>query len=132
MLDVAEKDLAHAFLIARRPCKERERAHDLQSDLPLVAVRERADQDLFVRLDPLGLFMREFVQQIDGAHRNQPVFVLRESRDIGHQRWLRAHHREHAARLRLRSAIAAGQQPLERGSLPGSRDFGGSTFSHRN
>jgi hypothetical protein len=55
--------------------KEWQGPDDLQPDLPLVARDERADEDPLVRLNPIRVFVRQFLQEIERALRNEPILV---------------------------------------------------------
>src|SRR2546423_11868475 len=65
--DVFAEDILDPARLRRCPLKQGERAHDLQANLPFVALGQRADEDPLVRLDPVTAFMRELLEQIDRA-----------------------------------------------------------------
>ena len=72
---VFEKYLLDAVRLCRAPGKQRQGSNDLQPDFPLVACRERADEDLLVRRDPIRVFVRQLLQEIERALRDEPILV---------------------------------------------------------
>jgi hypothetical protein len=82
MLHVAQKDGHDAISLPRRPLKERECADHLQPDFPLFAVGERTDEETLIRFDPIRVLVRELLQQIDGAKRDEPVRVIGKGSDL--------------------------------------------------
>ena len=107
VLDILAEDQDDALPFPRRPAQKGQGADNLKSDFPLVAVRETADEQLLVWLYPVGVFVGDLLEQIDGAHRHQPVGVLGERGEFGHALRCRANQREHLFRLCDRSPIAA-------------------------
>src|SRR5262249_40435057 len=61
--DVLEENRLDAPLLRRRPAKQRQRSHDLQPNLPLVALGERPNEYLLVRLDPCQMVVRQLLEQ---------------------------------------------------------------------
>jgi len=84
MCDVPAKDRQNARLFCTRPSEERKGANDLQSHLPPVAVGQSADEEMLVRLDPLGLTKGELLQEIQGTLGDERVLVPREGSQFSH------------------------------------------------
>src|SRR5438876_7886741 len=62
---VLEQDRFDPLCLGWTPPKERQRANDLQPDLPLVALRQRTDEDLLVRSDPVRMDMGQLLEEVD-------------------------------------------------------------------
>jgi hypothetical protein len=75
MLQVAAEDLDDALALTPPPLEERERPDDLQSDFPLVAIGERSDEEALVGLYALGHLVGELFEQVQRAHRDEPILV---------------------------------------------------------
>jgi hypothetical protein len=56
---VLEEDCLNAARLGGTPAKQRKRADDLETDFPLIALGERSDEDLLVRLYPVGMVVRQ-------------------------------------------------------------------------
>jgi len=91
MLDISRKYVHNPPAFASRPGEQWERAHDLQVDLPFVAVGEIADEDPLIGFDPFDVFVCELLEEIDSSHRHEPIVVLREGHQFRHTRRVRAY-----------------------------------------
>jgi hypothetical protein len=76
--DILDENPFRVLHLLRAPRKQRQRANDLQPNLPLVALRERAEKDELVRLDSFAMLVREFLQQIESSLSYEPVVVTSE------------------------------------------------------
>jgi len=84
--DVLEKYRLDTTCLCRTPVKQRQGTNDLQPDFPLVARCKRADEDLLVRRDPVGMFVRQFLRQIERALGDKPIYVGGERGQLDHER----------------------------------------------
>jgi hypothetical protein len=75
MLDVFAQNCFHSSPIFRRPVEQRQGPDDLEPHLPPIAVGERANEESFVGLDPLGMIVGKLFEQIQGSLRNEGIFV---------------------------------------------------------
>jgi hypothetical protein len=84
MCDVPAKDRQNARQFRTRPSEERKGANDLQPHLPPVAVGQSADEEMLVRLDPLGLIPGELLQEIHSTLGDERILVPREGSHFSH------------------------------------------------
>jgi hypothetical protein len=68
VLDPPAEDPDDTRAFARRPRQERQCAHDLKLDFPLVAVRERPDEQLLVWLNSVGVLVSDLLEQVECTH----------------------------------------------------------------
>jgi hypothetical protein len=110
---VLEKDLLDAMRLGRAPVKQRQGTNDLQPDFPLVARRERADEDLLVRRDPIHMCVRQFLQEIERALSDEPILVGGERRQFAHERRVVFDQEPNAIGRRNAAPIAAAEQQTD-------------------
>ena len=84
MADVPAKDRQNARPLCTLPVEEGKGPNDLQAHLPPVAVGQSADEETLVRLDPPGLIMGEFLQEIQRTLGDERVLVSREGGHFSH------------------------------------------------
>jgi hypothetical protein len=96
------------------PAEERQRANDLQPNLPPLALRQWPDENALVRLDPIRMIMREILQEIHRPLNDERVGVVGECGDLGEQRRVVLDLVACAIRLCDVAAIAAGEQRADR------------------
>jgi hypothetical protein len=87
MPDVPAKDRQNERPFRTLPAEEGKGTNDLQAHFPPVAVGQSADEEALVRLDPLGLIMGEFLQEIQSTLGDERVLVLREGGHFSHALW---------------------------------------------
>ncbi|HET7159355.1 MAG TPA: hypothetical protein VFI62_10180 [Burkholderiales bacterium] len=68
VFDVSLENLEDTPSLARCPLQQRQCPHDLEADLPLIAIGQRADEQPLVRLHPVGVFVGELFEQVHCAH----------------------------------------------------------------
>jgi hypothetical protein len=73
-------------------------------------LRERADEELAMRLDPFGMLVGELLHQVDGTHDGQPIAVVGQAHQLGDARRIGAQQRERLVGARNRSTVAVDQQ----------------------
>src|SRR6185369_17138807 len=72
-----------------------------------------SDENLLVGFDPIGVIVGELLQQIHGALRDEPVFVVGERRELAHARGILLDDGSHALRVGDASSIAAREIPSQ-------------------
>jgi hypothetical protein len=108
MFDVAAKDVDGSLPLARRPREEWQRSYNLEPNLPLVAIGERSDEEVLVRLHSFRMLVRELLEQIQGSHRDEPIVVLGELGELANPCGRLIDERARTFGFRDRTAIAAG------------------------
>src|SRR6516225_4878952 len=59
----------------RRPLEERQRPHNLEANLPFVAVRQLTNEHVLVGGHPIGMLAGELFQHVEGALGDQPIII---------------------------------------------------------
>jgi len=59
--------------MGRSPAEKCQRTHDLQTNFPFVAVGKSAEENPLVWFHPFLVLMRQFFEEVDGSHRDEPI-----------------------------------------------------------
>src|SRR5215467_1454401 len=110
ILHIFEKDCLYPRELLCGPGEQGKRPDYLQPDLSFVVIGLRTDEDMLVRFDPLRMISCDFFQKIEGALRDQPVFIVGEPREFPHEFRILLHELTHFVRLRDGASVAARQK----------------------
>src|SRR5262249_48454286 len=88
IFDIFQQDGFDAFQIFTCPVKKSNGADNLKTDFPLVAVRKRSDENVFMRIDPFRMIASDFFEEIERTLRDQPLLIVSQLDELGDEPWL--------------------------------------------